>query len=215
MSQPTSPQPRRSWSRIASEGATIVASILLAFSIDAWWDGRQDRKAVTQALEAVRTETTVNLDRLKASVEHHRGIVEAIGIAQQQGSTLGVQDTAVIDVEVYEPQTGALDTLISTGLLGRIDDPGLRIGLGGLTELLNDLRERESRAVDFRDAARHRIASIGDPIWNREDSDRIQSDVQVLNLLTMRQAEELDAIDSARRLEQHLEELLDRLASLP
>ena len=30
------------WGRLVAEGAAIVISILLAFSIDAWWDNRKD-----------------------------------------------------------------------------------------------------------------------------------------------------------------------------
>ena len=31
------------WPRVIVEGAVIVVSILLAFGIDAWWEGRQER----------------------------------------------------------------------------------------------------------------------------------------------------------------------------
>jgi len=31
------------WPRILAEGFAIVVSILLAFGIQAWWEGRQDR----------------------------------------------------------------------------------------------------------------------------------------------------------------------------
>ena len=32
------------WFRVFVEGAVIVASILLAFGIEAWWDGVQERE---------------------------------------------------------------------------------------------------------------------------------------------------------------------------
>jgi hypothetical protein len=31
--------------RVLAEGVVIVGSILLAFGIDAWWEGRQERQA--------------------------------------------------------------------------------------------------------------------------------------------------------------------------
>ena len=53
--------------RFATEGAVIVASILLAFGIDASWDASQARRTESTVLESIRTETEQNrgeLDRL-------------------------------------------------------------------------------------------------------------------------------------------------------
>ena len=36
--------PNIPWARITAEGAAIVVSILMAFAIQAWWEGRQDRQ---------------------------------------------------------------------------------------------------------------------------------------------------------------------------
>ena len=41
------------WPRIAVEGVAIVASILLAFSIDAWWGDRQQRETEQVVLQAL------------------------------------------------------------------------------------------------------------------------------------------------------------------
>ena len=43
---------------------------------------------------------------------------------------------------------------------------------------------------------------------------RVHTDVQMLNLLTMRQMEEIDAIESARRLENHPAKLVGQLNSM-
>ena len=100
----------------------------------------------------------------------------------------GLLNEAVIAVEVFEPSTAALDTSIATGMLGSIDDPAPRISLAAFKGLAQDLGERV-------------------------DPDLVQTDVQMSNLLTMRQAEEIDAIVSARRLEDHLLKLLLELES--
>ena len=199
------------WKRLSVEAAAIVASILLAFAIDAWWNELQSDRAVGEVLKAVRSEMQFNLEALEISIIHHEEIVAAIETAQNNGTTDGLTEKAVIDVEVFEPSTGALDTLVATGLISDIDDTDLRISLGAFARLAQDLNERESRAVEFRDAARRRIAEIGDPIWNQVDSGRIQSDVHMLNLLTMRQAEESEAIESARRLKNHISNILNQL----
>jgi hypothetical protein len=201
------------WKRLSVEAAAIVASILLAFAIDAWWNELQSDRAVGAVLKAVRSEMQFNVEALGISIVHHEEIVAAIGTAQNNRTVPGLPRKAVINVEVFEPSTGALDTLVATGLISDIDNIDLRISLGAFARLAQDLNERESRAVEFRDAARRRIAEIGDPIWNQADSERISSDVHMLNLLTMRQAEENEAIESARRLKNHISNILNQLDS--
>jgi len=44
------------WKRIAAEGAAIVVSILLAFSIQAWWDDRIEREAELWLLERLHAD---------------------------------------------------------------------------------------------------------------------------------------------------------------
>jgi hypothetical protein len=46
------------WKRLAIEAAAIVASILLAFAIDAWWDERGERMAEVVLLERLRHDFT-------------------------------------------------------------------------------------------------------------------------------------------------------------
>ena len=48
------------WSRITAEGAVIVVSILLAFAIDAWWDGRREARNEQIALIDLRNELSEN-----------------------------------------------------------------------------------------------------------------------------------------------------------
>lgn len=47
---------RAPWARILAEGLVIVASILLAFGIDAWWDRAQERREELGYLVALHSE---------------------------------------------------------------------------------------------------------------------------------------------------------------
>lgn len=49
------------WLRIGAESVAIVGSILLAFSIDAWWDQRQERRLESEYLLAIVDEINRNL----------------------------------------------------------------------------------------------------------------------------------------------------------
>jgi hypothetical protein len=61
-----------SWKRLAAESTAIVASILLAFAIDAWWDERQERKLEAEYLTAIIGEIDRNLEALPGN----RGVLE-------------------------------------------------------------------------------------------------------------------------------------------
>ncbi len=53
-------QEPRSIKRFAAEGLVIVLSILIAFWIDAWWDGRQEAEQEAGVLEALHEEADRN-----------------------------------------------------------------------------------------------------------------------------------------------------------
>ena len=48
------------WRRISAEGAAIVVSILLAFSIQAWWDDRNEVKLEQRILKVLLVEFEQN-----------------------------------------------------------------------------------------------------------------------------------------------------------
>jgi hypothetical protein len=54
------------WIRLSVEASAIVASILLAFAIDAWWAEQQDRRAENEVLNRLHEEFTLNRDGIGA-----------------------------------------------------------------------------------------------------------------------------------------------------
>ena len=53
------------WRRIFAEGAAIVAGILLAFAIDAWWDDQVEIKEEQRLLAALANEFESNMNVLR------------------------------------------------------------------------------------------------------------------------------------------------------
>jgi len=203
--------------RLLIEGAVIVGSILLAFAIDAWWDEHKRDTEVLEVLRLVELETVTNLANLKVSISHHEDIVTAIETAHDNQSIESNAGDAVIDVEVFEPISDALKTLVSTGMLSAIGDVDLRIALSAFDSMAKDLAEKELAALRFRDAARRRIASLGQPIYAMDElqtSNPVYTDIEILNLLAMRATEEYESIESGRRLEAHLQNILVQLDQL-
>ena len=68
------------WKRISAEGAAIVVSILLAFSIEAWWDERRDGASERVMLSSLLAE----LHATEISFDINDGHVAAIRDSTQQ-----------------------------------------------------------------------------------------------------------------------------------
>jgi hypothetical protein len=56
------------WTRFVLEGLVIVASILLAFGIDAWWDGRSEAARRAELVDALIADFEVTRERLSESL---------------------------------------------------------------------------------------------------------------------------------------------------
>lgn len=129
----TTPGSRSRWAFLLAESVLIVASILLAFSIDAWWDGRQERTLKRELLRALRA------DFAATSLALDDAVAEATEDAARTGTYLAVvaggrevsQDSlrwlfmGIADITFFEPILASYRTGVATGSLGLVRDPGL------------------------------------------------------------------------------------------
>jgi len=56
------------WSRVLTEGAVIIASILIAFAIDSWWADRQEDIRRNELILELQTDLTETLDDLDVAI---------------------------------------------------------------------------------------------------------------------------------------------------
>lgn len=66
------------WDRIAAEGVAIVISILLAFSIQAWWEDRNERIDELEVLTALQVELKQNVGLMADELWFRCAMVESI-----------------------------------------------------------------------------------------------------------------------------------------
>ena len=128
------------WPRILVEGVVIVGSILLAFGIEAWWDGRQERSSERDYLGRILTDLTETRENIVSRSGHYQMLVEhgeavlpiVSGEQPIPRDTLGFLASVLQVTRMVEPVVarGAYDDLISTGNLRVI-----RNGFGVRTEL--------------------------------------------------------------------------------
>jgi hypothetical protein len=147
------------WLRILAEGAAIVASILIAFSIDAWWTNRQLRDDEQYLLSNLDAEFTRLQKELYDSRRFYSAIREsALALIDIGSSNPESADPADIDRHLSQVlfwgttgvwSNGDLDSAISSGSINLIRNRELRRKLGRWPGMLSDARELVSQDQDF------------------------------------------------------------------
>jgi hypothetical protein len=152
-------QQRPSLPRLFAEGAAVVVSILLAFGIDAWWDGRQQLIEEAQLLVGLHSETSANLSVLRAgldSLDAKQARLRRFVLSTPTDYSRELGDSAWSSV--VRPQYrdfsvtlsyGFLDATISAGKLELIRDTDLRAVLAGLRGLQGTADEPLGPLVDL------------------------------------------------------------------
>jgi len=150
---------RRALAQMVRDGAAVLAAILVAFGLDAWWGNRDQAAETRELLIAIRGEfqdAAANLDSIIVS-----NGADIAGRWRLAGRTDPTQPPIPADSlefylvpspdgpQVYDPAFGALSTLISVGGLERIHDAQLQRALGGWFGELDDLgvEERQLEAA--------------------------------------------------------------------
>ncbi len=153
--------PRTDFRRLLLEGVLIVASILLAFGIEAWWVRSREHAAEIEALQHLRDEFTATAERLAQTGERHESIRRSakrlLGMTGPTPpahlDTLAV-DSLVMDLlgaPTVEPETVTLDALIGAGRLDLLSSPDLRRELAAWSSSMADLAQEEQLAVEQMD----------------------------------------------------------------
>jgi hypothetical protein len=138
------------WQRLLIEAAAIVISIIIAFTIDASWDEREERVFEQEALMGLRTDYLNHRDALTTDRTQHLSIIQRVG------SLLDAGQKSVWDVDEYSihdairlmlnPTTtdlgdGVRNSLISGGNIEIIRDEQLRYELSGWDSSMDELTD--------------------------------------------------------------------------
>jgi hypothetical protein len=123
------------WKRLSVEAFAIVASILLAFSIDAWWDDRQQRNEEQTVLQALLIDLHDKRNFLANKTRYNEAILESTKTLQRMaaGVEKGVSESSIDrligDVWWYNNEAGwesaPMTQLIASGGLSSIENTNL------------------------------------------------------------------------------------------
>jgi hypothetical protein len=123
------------WIRVVAEGTAIVVSILLAFGVQAWWEGRQERadelaslrlidRDITAAIAQLREYNTLVEGSLAAAVSAYRALSGPPDQLERESVSQNIVRAAMRRT-VALPSAAYTD-LVSTGNLRLLSDPRLR-----------------------------------------------------------------------------------------
>lgn len=123
------------WKRISVEGAAIVASILLAFAIDAWWQDRADAERERRVMVALLAE----FERNDSLLQDANGLYKELysqsvrildnletGMSGLSDAELEKLMAGLLRGTTVHLESGAHDALLSSGELSLIRDVTLR-----------------------------------------------------------------------------------------
>ena len=134
------------WKRIFVEATAIIASILLAFTIDAWWQNRTDRLVEAQYLQAMRADLLRSLELLdenEATQRRQVGYLESLlltnGDTPYSDELRLWLDDGLFNVGTYQPQISALHELESSAQTQIIQNQDLRRALASVRQRMNGL----------------------------------------------------------------------------
>ena len=143
------------WNRLAVEAVAIVVSILLAFSIDAWWDTQKDvaeEREILVGLEAEFVDLSARLVRLSKSNRERTALIEEY-LSDSAGE---MSPDSIEQLFVYAflvnvlDQGGALDALLASGRLEKFAARDIRVRLAKWPDWLEDMHTND---LSFRDYA--------------------------------------------------------------
>jgi len=136
------------WGRLGVEAAAIVVSILLAFWIDAWWDGRKDLLEEQEILVGLEVEFVDLRSRLDQWAQFNRTGMQFVdqflsdSVTEMKLHSIESAFTYASLVNVLD-QGGALDALLASGRLERISDRSIRARLGKWPDWLEDIHTND------------------------------------------------------------------------
>ena len=145
-----------SWGRLVAESTAIIASILLAFAIDAWWADRLERAEELELLGALNAELQENVDQIRMSLEFREAAVDATTVLLRAWVDKTELPEARFDQllgsivwwERADLADGALNAIVQGGLLRLIEDSSLRFRIASLSAKYEELGHSEEQHFD-------------------------------------------------------------------
>jgi len=138
------------WPRIAVEGVAIIASILLAFWIDAWWDDRQQHDAEQVVLQTLlddlrdKKELLAEMNRFNSAILESSSTLLRVTTGVEEKPSAEILDRLIGDTWWYSNEalwdSAPMNLLVAGGNLSLVSNPGLVQELAALQVAIGRVR---------------------------------------------------------------------------
>jgi hypothetical protein len=136
------------WKRVFVEIVAIVGSILLAFSIDAWWDTESQRgaeAALIRALEAELIEARQGFQGHQDFISENMEMdIDALSLLEKRDINSATKEEIEIFANTlarpdrnYSPPRAALDDISNSGNIGLIQSDSVRLAISNYNQQLS------------------------------------------------------------------------------
>jgi len=159
----------------AAEIAVVVAGVLIALALNAWWTDRDARARERLVLEDLREDFRFNkaeIGRIRDFSDLYLSRFDRLA-SMSDDSIAGMSADATMDYILatfsnwtFDPVTGSLDALIASGDMGLIRDRTLRERLTTFQGALRDSEEEKQDAYDLIGEGLRKMSRLGGP-WSR------------------------------------------------
>lgn len=138
--------------RLLVEAALIVTSILLAFGIEAWWDGHRDREEEGRVLMGLEAEFRQHVATLEGYTERSNAALRRLrylldgelrGVGEVPDDSLDMAFWDLMWAPTFDPGSGTRDALISSGRLELLQSEELRDRLAAWQGVVDELRDNQ------------------------------------------------------------------------
>jgi hypothetical protein len=145
--------------KLLAEGVLIVISILLAFSIEAWWDIRKEDKEEQKLLFNLQKDFTKNKElldyaiyRYETSIKNTQALMDYLKPGIKIPNEAIIPDSLLFNLVfwyTYDPVVGTLNSAIASGRISLIENENLRVELALWEDLVRDMKESENVELDI------------------------------------------------------------------
>lgn len=160
---------RKSLARFGFEGMLIVVSILIAFSIDAWWEERQQERLRAELVQSLQQDFRATRGRLETAITSADSLIERStsflnAVAEGKDESLPAlrhnMGGAFRKID-FEPTLPAYDSAVATGQIALLDSPAF-------FEVLAEFHQAH-RYYGLHDRIAAEIYYVG-PVWELRKS---------------------------------------------
>lgn len=165
MSEPNLP----TWKWVLAETGIVVAGILIAFSLNSWWETRSATAQEQAHLSALHADFQQNMERLSALAESQDRVADASGelLLVARGRSAPSPDSVdrliseVFSSDQFDPVMGAYENLVNSGGLSQIRDERLRGLLASFAAMVDSRYAEEFSLALYLDFNRSFMGRLG------------------------------------------------------